>query len=259
MKLLTLTRTLWCCIALTAIVAAGSLFAGPEPISSSGKNPVMEQRVMETECSWTGFYLGGNAGYGWSDNSTWSDDGGFDETPPRLTIHNDADGFIAGGQIGFNWQINHFVIGLEGSGGWLDLDDTHNPTGNSGPFDNLSRIDYNWYGAITPRFGFAWNHILFYVKGGVDFVDVKNRASDFIDINTIDPGDDSIHDDTEVSWTAGGGLEYCINPHWSVKVEYDFLNVDDTTSGNRDGDTFHHDHDGIHMVTAGINFRFGAF
>ncbi len=255
----TLTRTFGCFAVLTAIVTAGPLLAGPEPISSSGKNAVVETKPMETVCTWTGFYIGGNAGYAWSDNSTWSDNGGFDETPPRLTYNNDADGFTAGGQVGFNWQMNRFVLGLEGSGGWLDLDDAHNPTGDFGPLDNLSRIDYNWYATVTPRLGFAWNRLLLYVKGGVDFVDVKNEASDFINRTRIDPSDRSIHDDTEVSWTVGGGLEYCINPHWSVKVEYDFLNVDDTTSGNRDGDTFHHDHDGIHMVTAGINFRFGSF
>jgi outer membrane immunogenic protein len=246
-----------CACVLIGFATAGSLFAGPEPIASSGKNAVIEQRAMTTECTWTGFYFGGHAGYGWSDNSTSGDDtGAFDEGP--LTIENDADGFVGGGQLGFNWQIHCFVLGLEGSGGYLNLNDRVDPTSTLSPNDNFSHLNMEWYATITPRIGFAWNRLLIYAKGGVDFVGVINDAGDF-DISGVDALDHTRNDDTQVSWTVGGGLEYCINPHWSVKVEYDFLDVDDSSSGNIDGNTFHHDHDGIHLVTGGINFRFGSF
>ena len=47
--------------------------------------------------NWTGFYVGAHDGVGWSDG-----DGGG------------SSGFVGGGQVGFNYQINQWVLGVEG-------------------------------------------------------------------------------------------------------------------------------------------------
>ena len=62
---------------------------------------------------WTGFYIGGHVGYGWADKD-WRDAFGL------ATTHK-ADGFLGGGQVGFNYQINQFVLGVEGDVSWANL------------------------------------------------------------------------------------------------------------------------------------------
>ena len=63
---------------------------------------------------WTGFYVGGHIGYGWADKS-WQDLVGFG------TVSHKADGFLGGGQAGFNYQIGMFVLGVEGDVSWADM------------------------------------------------------------------------------------------------------------------------------------------
>src|SRR3954463_15721237 len=60
---------------------------------------------------WTGFYIGGHVGYGWADK-TWSDPFNFG------TVSHNADGFLGGGQAGFNYQVGQFVFGAEGDFTW---------------------------------------------------------------------------------------------------------------------------------------------
>ena len=108
MKQLTcLTTILSACLAFTA-------FAGPEPMPS-GKDmkQVAPAPMPECDFSWTGFYFGGNFGYGWGDADT-----DFDPLPDAATfralnpqsLSPDPDGFIGGGQIGFNWQWNKWLV-----------------------------------------------------------------------------------------------------------------------------------------------------
>ena len=63
---------------------------------------------------WTGFYVGGHIGYGWADKS-WQDLVGFG------TVSHKADGFLGGGQVGFNYQTGMFVFGVEGDFSWADI------------------------------------------------------------------------------------------------------------------------------------------
>lgn len=258
MNKISLTRALGCCIALVAAMATPSLWAGPEQMTSVDKNPVV-QPVVAPECNWTGFYLGLNAGYGWGNSRSSSNDEGFDESSGSVSL--DPDGAVVGGQLGFNWQIGHFVLGLEGKGGWLDFDDSRFIV--ESPPDNFATVNYDWYAMITPRVGVSlWNNrLLLYGKGGVAFVDIRNRAGDLQDPGgDIDLTSNSSKDDTEIGWTVGGGFEVALNCHWSVGVEYDYLGDLDRGSSNFDEDVgqeehFHHDND-AHLATARVNYKF---
>lgn len=153
MNKLSSTRTVACCIALTAAMATTSLWAGPEQMTPVDKNPVVEP-VVAPECNWTGFYLGLHGGYGWGDSKTSSDDFGFGTDEPSESSESiDPDGFVGGGQIGYNWQFNHFVLGLQAQGGWLDMSDDRFEFED--PPDNFVTADYNWYVLLTPRVGIA--------------------------------------------------------------------------------------------------------
>src|SRR4051812_18913951 len=100
--------------------------------------------------TWTGFYIGGNAGYGFSDrnNDPFNDDFGFTNFGSGLSVQTNAglapvvplsgfnngfggfdnrnrhDGFVGGGQIGYNLQLtpgSGFVIGIEADAQYADF------------------------------------------------------------------------------------------------------------------------------------------
>src|SRR5215210_3500901 len=89
--------------------------------------------------TWTGFYVGVNAGYGFSDNDR-NGLGAFQAVPGSLSgtynaanfagtvtqgaLDRDNSGFVGGGQIGYNYQIGHFVIGIEADLQFADLNNS---------------------------------------------------------------------------------------------------------------------------------------
>lgn len=124
--------------------------------------------------SWTGFYLGANGGYGWANQN-------FNLTvintlgTATLGGNSHGSGWLAGGQIGFNWEApSHVVLGLEADGDWADISGSSSgcPTFTTGAHigavsacgtDN-SRL--NDFVTLRGRFGWAWNNVLFYGTGG---------------------------------------------------------------------------------------------
>jgi len=243
------TRLLFLLVACgIALILSGSVLAGPEP---TGKE-IAPAPVVTRECTWTGFYLGINGGVFWARSVTIGD--GFEETPDTSMIAEDT-GVIGGGQIGYDWQFNRFVLGLELGGGGLDFDQSEVQFGGN---DNFVHAKYDWYGTFTVRIGFAWNKLLFYGKGGVGWVNVLNEAAD-LDGHSFDRETYSQKQAAEFAWIAGGGIEWMWNCSWSLRGEYDFYGIDDTHSTNRDLDNhnFRHDHE-LQAFTVGLNYRFGS-
>jgi outer membrane immunogenic protein len=197
-----------------AVMASGSASAADlgRPIY---KAPVMSAVPVS---NWSGFYIGGHAGYGWGD-SDYDFFAGNAYAPAGSSFSHNMDGFMGGGHLGFNWQMGAFVAGLEGSFTWSDLrrDNITNPLGFVATDVYGTRI--NWVSTITPRIGFAMNNWLLYVKGGVAFGDIETS------IGTVAPVTANTRSDTRVGWTVGAGTEYAFTPNWIIGVEgnyYDF-------------------------------------
>src|SRR3712207_1708627 len=123
--------------------------------------------------TWTGFYAGVNAGWGWRDDNRQSVILGG-AVPGTLNFDNNNDGgFTGGGQIGYNYQIGSFVIGLETDIQWADTDQSVDvafvPAGTPGTFvpgtfdNNLS----DWFGTVRARAGVAFDRVLIYATGGL--------------------------------------------------------------------------------------------
>ncbi|WGR67782.1 MULTISPECIES: outer membrane beta-barrel protein [unclassified Bradyrhizobium] len=166
---------------------------------------------------WSGFYIGINGGGGTS-HKCWD----F-VTPVTGTLVgdgcHDATGGTVGGQIGYRWQSANWVFGVEGQGNWADFKgDNISP---SAPFQqNRTRIDA--FGLITGQVGYAWNNVLFYVKGGGAVVGDRYdliTAPGFVGAGTV------FGSARETRWggTVGAGLEFGFAPNWSVGVEYDHI------------------------------------
>jgi outer membrane immunogenic protein len=204
---------------------------------------------------WSGFYIGANGGWG-SSRKCWdlvTTPAGIPISPFREGCH-DATGGTAGGQIGYRWQAASWVFGLEAQGNWADFRGDN--VSLFFPTDrNRSRIEA--FGLFTGQIGYAWNNVLFYVKGGAAVTDDK------YDIFAIPTGV-LLSSARETRWggTAGVGLEYGFAPNWSVGVEYDHLfmgnrNISFTTPVGLFDGTDHIRQD-VDLVTVRVNWRFSG-
>jgi outer membrane immunogenic protein len=200
--------------------------------------------------SWTGLYLGGHLGY--SSGDSYSRDNpnagagaAFDNNYEKMTI--EPDGWLGGGQIGYNWQYSTLLFGFEADAGYLGAEaDTVNALG-------FVKSEYSWYGTTTGRLGFVDGRWLFYGKGGLAFADIRNEAS-AMSGGAIDSSDYTSIDEVRAGWAAGGGIEYAFQRDWSMKVEYLYMDFGDDRSTNIDGDSYIHDNS-IHTVKVGLNYK----
>jgi len=207
-----------------------SAFAGPERYSGKEMKQVAPA-PPECDFTWTGFYFGGNAGYGWGNADTH-----FEPLPDAVTFFDleptklspDPSGFIGGGQLGYNYQWGKWlVLGLETDFQGTDIED-HD---RRGPVEDFFGLGVNspdsfleaheriqWLGTTRGRVGITpWCHWLFYGTGGVAYGNVDYSANTNFANGVTYPVDFS---ETNVGWTAGGGIEYAIGHHWTVRVEY---------------------------------------
>ncbi len=151
--------------------------------------------------SWTGFYVGLNAG-GAFGNSSWT-------TPAGSVGSFSTLGALFGGQIGGNYQIGQFVIGAEGDFDWQNLRGA-SATGICAPaVIGGCAVASNWLATIRGRAGFAADRVLFYVTGGGAFTNIKPSTGALPYGGGSEPG-----------WTAGGGIEYAFTDDWTAKFEY---------------------------------------
>ncbi|PRD55195.1 outer membrane protein [Phyllobacterium myrsinacearum] len=193
--------------------------------------------------TWTGFYAGVNAGYAFSGN----DRVGFRERGNFLgsigTLED--NGFLGGAQVGYNYQINNFVLGLEADFQGGDISDSI-----SGPLGNLnfnahSKID--WFGTVRPRLGYAFDRTMIYGTGGLAYGNVKYSISDNV-------GNAASESKTRAGWVAGAGIEHAFTDHLTAKLEYQYINLGTHTVGN---DFISTDATSdFHSVRVGLNYKF---
>jgi outer membrane immunogenic protein len=200
---------------------------------------------------WSGFYIGANGGGG-SAHTTWDFVGTGSEGS-----HN-ATGGTVGGQIGYRWQSTQWVFGIEGQGNWADFSGDNVSTRFLAD-RNRSRIDS--FGLITGQVGYAWNNVLFYVKGGGAVVGDKYDvfvAPGFFGDGTV------LGSASETRWggTVGAGLEVGFAQNWSVGVEYDHLFLGTRTIGftTPGGFTFGSDRikQDVDIGLVRLNYRWGG-
>jgi outer membrane immunogenic protein len=249
-------------------VAAFGLFlsAAAQPVLAADmptKAPVM--RTAAPMFSWTGFYIGAHVGYGWgeTDATTLETNAFF---PAGHVNTNEFDGFLGGGQIGFNYQTGMWVFGIEAQGSWSAIDGTtiHPAVLLADRHaENLTEVD--WIVTLTGRLGIAAGPVLYYLKGGAAWADfaVRNHS---IQTSTGFIGQTTSGSETRFGWTIGGGIEYALGGNWSVKGEYNYLDFG-TEQVTRSGTNFLtglpvttvNDNDThLHVVKFGINYRFGG-
>lgn len=251
---------------LVANILAAVMTVGAAQAADLSTKMVTKAPVLEPAFSWTGFYIGAHGGYGWG-RTEWSD---FRDPVNGTSVEGDdaeydIDGALAGGQIGFNYQINQFVVGVEADVSWADINSEGkyyaegDDVGSCLQSNDACETKIDALGTITGRLGVAFDHTLIYAKGGAAWAHVKYHAG-YTD--PVDPGfnySDS-PSDTRWGWTIGGGAEFAFANNWSLKVEYNYIDFgDDRVDFDYDPQTFGASGDAdlhLHIVKAGINYRF---
>jgi len=210
------------CVALMVCLPASAMAA-----DLAARMPVKAPPPVAAVFSWTGFYIGGHVGYGWGRSTT---DVG---RPDALDCGNgsscesisyDVNGAFGGAYLGYNWQVNSVVFGLEGEGGYIGASNTVFST--IAP-DHRFETTYGGYGAFTGRLGVAVDRALFYGKGGFAVARIKNEALD--DFPTPDVEHIGRSDTTRFGWAVGGGMEYAFTNNWIVRAEYLYMQFDNKT------------------------------
>ena len=210
--------------------------------------------IMAPIYDWTGFYIGGNGGWGESHSCVdFFNATGIDFADGCRS----RSGGLIGGQLGYRWQASQWVFGLEAQGDWADLSNTRlsiiNPL-----FSTRTKTD--GIGLFTGQIGYAWNASLFYFKGGAAVTD--NR---FSILSTLTGTELAAASATRWGGTVGVGWEYGFAPNWSAGIEYDHLfmgNSNDSFSVvNPINAAFLNDRisQDVDMVTLRINYRFGGY
>ena len=205
-----------------AIVGASLLwlagFAGAASAADLAARPYVKAPVAAAVYNWTGFYIGANGGYGWGHVST------VDAVFGTSTSH-DTSGGLAGGQIGYNWQVGTWVYGVEADGDWADIR-------GSAPCPNPAfncASDTRALASFRGRIGWAAGPALLYATGGLGYANA--RYSTLTAAGGVPGGGSTgFYSSDRWGWAAGAGIEYGFSPNWSAKLEYLHYGFDSATA-----------------------------
>jgi outer membrane immunogenic protein len=228
-----------------------------------------------------GFYVGANGGgafgRGHVDTSPiFSSTGYFATTStPAITAVSsqkvEPSGFTAGGQGGYNFQWDKFVLGFEADFGVLNLEGSTTATATypccaPTSFTVNQSLKTNWMFTARPRMGVVFGKVLLYETAGIAVTKVKYSAL-FTDTFAT-AKETAAFDELRPGYVVGGGGEFRVNHHWSVKGEYLYAGFPEhiVTSTNLTAFTppipfpsnifTHTARLNAHIARAGINFRF---
>jgi outer membrane immunogenic protein len=271
---------------LLSTVAFAGLTAGAMAADLPSRRAAPAPYVAVPVFTWTGFYLGVNAGYGFDTGTTSNGPfavgpgtgatlsgplAGYVGTVTPGGGNGSRDGFVGGGQIGYNYQIGNWVIGIEADAQYADLTSGRSGTtfltpgvvGFFGATNNEQGID--WFGTVRGRLGYAFDRALVYGTGGFAYGDGPDSCN-----SVLAAGRCVGNNDLRTGWAAGGGVEYAFTPNMTGKIEALYVNLDRSPASRYVGDFIvgptpifvngrrARDEEFV-VVRAGLNWKFNSF
>jgi opacity protein-like surface antigen len=213
------------------------------------KAPVKAPILAARPVNWTGFYIGGFGGvtsFGKAD-VTFDPAPGTKTTVPfgGATTDPQLAGVLGGGNVGYNYQMGQWVLGVDGDLAWTNTRGSKacgsltapNPTilPMNALFNVTCHDQLDWLATATGRVGYAWGRALYYAKLGAAWsheefsvtcnlgaVNGSVSAQSCYSptgalLSSISAGD------TRLGWTAGYGVEFALTDNWSARGEFDYL------------------------------------
>jgi outer membrane immunogenic protein len=217
-----------------SVAAAGHALAAdlPQPAPPPPQAPVADIPPVAPVYNWGGIYWGINGGYGFG-NTDWTGSG-------ATTGNFDVSGFVVGGTLGFNYQMDAFVLGIEG-----DLDYSGMNGSNTSVCATAACETKNtWLSTARARFGYAADRVLFYGTAGGAFGNIE--------ANTAATGFQS---SSKGGWVAGGGVETAFADNWTARIEYLFVDLQNASFTAPGGGNVAVSLDGS-LIRAGLDYKF---
>jgi outer membrane immunogenic protein len=225
-------------IMIRAVLASAALCAIFGQVGNAADDPgpanppPLPPPVLAPIYSWTGIYMGINAGYGAArlmENASSGAD--------NLSASESGSGLIAGGQIGANYQSGVFVVGFEVDEQWSNQRSTYNLFGTTVTDKVVA------FGTARVRGGIAIDRVLLYLTGGGAYA-VRNVAIPTASVSV-----------QRIGFVGGAGVEGLITPNVTLRAEYLYMQTLDDTSAISGAQVTSHLSDNIFRV--GINFKPG--
>jgi outer membrane immunogenic protein len=216
--------------AATLMASFGAAAAAAADLGGYGGSTKDGPVAYGPAASWAGLYVGASVGYAWGEGDQFSE--GRFET--------DLDGAVYGAQVGYNFQRDNIVFGVEASFNRADMD------GDILSGGDVVSTEVDWYATAVARVGYSFGDMLVYGFGGVAWGDVTVGFSRFES------------EESHVGWTAGLGVERALSDHLSVRLEYAHVDLGtedhfrdagcDVCEGSAEFD----------VVKVGVNYKFGS-
>jgi outer membrane immunogenic protein len=265
------------------IFGSGLAFVTASASDLGTSAPVYMKAPAAVPYTWSGLYGGANAGWvGSTGNAialTGTDTGTAglgsmlaDGVIPS-NINLGYNGFLGGGQLGYNWQSGNWVFGLEGdidgvsaksSGIFPDCLAPVPPAGLATPLTLNATRELDWLGTVRGRIGYTpVAPFLVYATGGLAVGEHKLGIG--LSDPTANPVANLFNETSSASagWTVGAGAEWMFARQWSLKAEYLYVDLGDISStinyayptANTSSLTATV-HDRENIVRGGINYHF---
>ena len=199
------------------LIAASIMIPAMAGVAAAADLPVIKGSIVApiSEFSWTGPYVGGHLGYGWSNDVTKEY---FTANRQFIGLQNyfKPRGFFGGVHAGYNWQFGSFVAGLETD---AEITDIHGGFVDPpvAPFNPGGRVSSKmpFQGSLRARLGYAMGRTMVYMTGGV-------AMGQFEHVYTNWPGVSETFRKTIFGGTVGGGVEHAFTNFLTLRAEYRF-------------------------------------
>jgi outer membrane immunogenic protein len=215
--------------------------------------PYKAPAVVAPVFSWTGFYVGINGGYGGNEYK-------YPFQAPIVSSSGEAtlnsSGFLAGGQMGYNWQAGSWVFGVEADIQWSNIKGELDASANTplGALALSAGSELEWFGTVRGRLGYTWDRLMVYGTGGFAYGSVNS----YLNANGGRLGSFAYSTDSnKTGWTAGAGFEYAVTPSVSLKTEYLYLDLGEDPVYSSAPFSIS-EKTTVHLVRAGLNWRFNS-
>src|SRR5262245_42657607 len=177
--------------------------------------------AYERPFAWTGLYVGVNAGYSWGRATAEVEVSTVGGPIGSASRSGDVNGWLGGGQVGYNWQSQRWVYGVETDFQWTGQD------GDVSACLDLAcakaSYELDWFGTLRGRIGYLLEpRSLLYVTGGLAY---GHLSADFSashpSLGTVTISDSS----TRAGWVLGGGFEWAFDRNWMLRAEYLYVDL----------------------------------